>query len=129
MKKQFGPLLLISLLAGNFLLAAVSASADCIAPPPGLVGWWPGEGDTKDVVGGNNGVLVGGTAFTAGKDGQAFSFNGINNSVTNAVPGLTNILDTYTMEFWAWPTAGRDSTAENTAGIYGDSNQRYAIFP
>jgi hypothetical protein len=129
MNTRFGPLLSIALLTGSFLLPAVNASADCVAPPPGLVGWWPGEGDAKDVVGGNDGVLVGGTTFSSGIVGQAFSFDGISDSVTNAVPGLTNILDTYTMEFWAWPTAGRDTTAEDTSGIYGNSNQRYAIFP
>jgi Concanavalin A-like lectin/glucanases superfamily/Immunoglobulin domain len=123
----------------GFLVAALSVFAlaprvfadptNCISPPLGIVAWWPAEGDAKDVVGPYNSVLVGGTTFGSGKDGQAFSFDGISNSVTNAVPGLTNILNTYTMEFWAWPTAGRVSTPEDTSGIYGDSNQRYAIFP
>jgi len=52
-------------------------------------------------------VLVNGTTFAAGEVGQAFSFDGINDAVTNSVPGFTNILNAYTMEFWARPTAGR----------------------
>src|SRR5437016_1327803 len=61
-----------------FFLANFNASAgptSCVAPPSGLVGWWPGEGNAKDIIGTNNGVLVNGTTFAAGVVGQAFSFD------------------------------------------------------
>ncbi len=48
--------------------------AACYPAPAGLVGWWPGEGNGVDVVGGNNGTLVN-VGFTNGKVGQAFSFD------------------------------------------------------
>src|SRR5260221_1062890 len=114
-----------------FLLGLLDASADtnCLTAPSGLVGWWPAEGNANDIVGTNNGILVNGTGFTVGKVGQAFNFDGISNYVTNAVPGLSNILNSYTMEFWAWPTASRASTLEDTGSISGTTNQRYAIFP
>src|SRR5712664_4082698 len=128
MKNRLNPLLSFSLFAAGLLIPAISF-ADCITPPPGVVAWWPAEGNAKDIVANYDGVIVGGTTFSGGKDGQAFSFNGVNNAVTNAVPGLTNILNSYTMEFWAWPTASRTTTLEDTSGIYGDSSQRYAIFP
>jgi hypothetical protein len=93
------------------------------------VDWWPGEGNANDIVGTNNGTLIGGVTFASGEVGQAFSFDGLSGMVTNAMPGLTNIQSSYTMEFWAWPTAARASTSEDTGGASGISNQRYAIFP
>jgi hypothetical protein len=129
MKYRLNPYLSSALFAACLLIPLITTFADCIAPPSGVVAWWPAEGNAKDIVGNYDGLIVGGTTFGAGKDGQAFSFNGINNAVTNAVPGLTNILNSYTMEFWAWPTASRTTTLEDTSGIYGDSSQRYAIFP
>jgi len=44
-------------------------------PIPGLVSWWPGEGNAEDVVGGNNGTLQGGATFGTGMVGQGFSFD------------------------------------------------------
>src|SRR5262245_43526575 len=101
------------------------AQSNCIAPPSGLVSWWQAEGTANDIIGGINGVLVNGTSFTVGYIGQAFSFNGINQYVTNSLSGLTNIQNSYTMEFWARPNQGRASTPESTANIDGTSNQRY----
>src|SRR5262249_47652088 len=49
----------------------------CLPPPAGLVSWWPGDGNTDDVVGGNIGTALGGVTFGAGEVGQAFNFNGI----------------------------------------------------
>jgi hypothetical protein len=46
--------------------------------PPGLVSWWPGDGNADDVQNVNDGTLQGGATFAAGMVGQAFSFNGVN---------------------------------------------------
>jgi len=48
------------------------APPSCTPPPPGLVGWWKGDGTAVDVVGGNNGVLVN-VSYTNGMDGLAFA--------------------------------------------------------
>jgi hypothetical protein len=87
-----------------------------------------------DIVGGHSGVFVNGPIYATGnyatgKVGPAFDFDGFGNEVTNPVPALTNILDSYTIEFWAYPVGARASTPEDTAGVSGDQNQRYAIFP
>ena len=58
---------------------ALTASADaptCVPAPPGLVGWWAGEGNASDSAGTNNGALHGGMSFVAGEAGQAFNFDG-----------------------------------------------------
>ncbi len=100
-----------------------------IAPPPGLVAWWPGEGNAQDIVGGNDGELVGGVSFAPGLVGRAFRFDGVTGCVINDEPGMTSILDSYTIEFWARPSAERATTPEATSGIAGVNGQRFAIFP
>ena len=42
----------------------------------GLVSYWSLDGDTKDAVGNNDGVIVGDTQATAGNIGQALEFDG-----------------------------------------------------
>jgi hypothetical protein len=64
-----------------------------------MVGWWPGDGDATDIIGGNNGTLVNGTGFTPGKVGQAFKLDGTNNYVQipdSAALKPTNV----TVEAW-----------------------------
>ena len=48
----------------------------CVEPLSGLVSWWPGDGDTGDIVGANDAILENGAAFAPGLVGQAFSFDG-----------------------------------------------------
>ncbi|MGH7488495.1 MAG: LamG-like jellyroll fold domain-containing protein, partial [bacterium] len=76
-----------------------AGSGSCVTPPGGLVDWWPGNGNANDVVGGNNGTLIGGASFTAGEVGQAFSLDGVDDFVSFAdSPALrpTNL----TIEGW-----------------------------
>jgi hypothetical protein len=48
-----------------------------------LVAWLSGNGNANDSSGnGHHGTLVNGTAFTSGRAGQAFSFDGINDHIT-----------------------------------------------
>ncbi len=58
-------------------IEAFTPITTCVAPPSGMVSWWPGDGNANDIVGTNNGTLVNGTSFAAGKVGQAFSFDGL----------------------------------------------------
>ncbi len=48
----------------------------CVAPPTGMVAWWPGDGNTDDIQGGNNGTLQGNAAFAPGQVEEAFSLDG-----------------------------------------------------
>jgi len=48
------------------------AVAACVTPPVGLVGWWKGDGNTIDSIGGNNGLNQNIT-YTNGVVGQAFA--------------------------------------------------------
>src|SRR5258707_9819275 len=63
-------------------LVASAAGADCTAAPAGLIGWWPGDGSPKDVVGTNDGILQGGASSdNTGVVGSGFSFDGTNSYV------------------------------------------------
>src|SRR6185369_14189187 len=51
----------------------------CDPRPSGMVSWWSGDGHASDIQGGNDGMLEGGTGFTAGPNdhvGRAFDFDG-----------------------------------------------------
>ncbi|WP_150107231.1 immunoglobulin domain-containing protein [Pedosphaera parvula] len=99
-----------------------------IPSPPGLVNWWPGDGNAKDIQGTNNGSLKNGTTFTKGIVGQAFNFDGKTNMVSVGILPAA-ITNTFTIEFWVKPQASRRSTVEANKGITGTTGQRYAIFP
>ena len=100
-----------TLLGGGLVLlfSAVAIShagaQTCVAPPSGLVSWWPGEGDATDIVGGNNGTLQGGVSFAPGKVGQAFNFNGASNSyiVLPNNPNMQPTSNQITIDAWIKP--------------------------
>jgi len=48
----------------------------------GVVGKWPADGNTNDIVGGNQATLVGGATFAPGKVGKAFSLDGVDDWVS-----------------------------------------------
>lgn len=84
----------------NFSLTGGSCSCP-ITSPENKVSWWKGEGNPNDSVGTNNGSLVGGTTYTAGRVGQAFTLNGTNAGVT--IPHNTNLNVNpggFSTEFW-----------------------------
>src|SRR5262249_38246711 len=58
-----------------------------VEDPAGLAAWWPANANAKDVVSGQQAILNGAT-FTNGEAGQAFNFDGTDDSVR--VPGTTN---------------------------------------
>ena len=118
----------------GLLSAGWAWAADCVAPPAGLVAWWPGEGNANDIVGTNNGAVLGGISFPAGEVGLGFNFNGVDAGVlvpasstldVGAAAGLTielwinpadasarpvvdwTLLPTYGLHLWAnYPNAG-----------------------
>src|SRR5271156_6843567 len=59
------------------LFFGTRAMADCLSAPTGIIGFWEGDGNALDVVGGNNGILTSNATATAvGMVGSAFSLNG-----------------------------------------------------
>ncbi len=78
-------------------LSGSGYEVECVIPPSGMVSWWPGDEEAKDIVGGNNGTLHG-TTYATGKVSQAFIFDGVNDYVDVGDIGVT---DDWTIDFWA----------------------------
>ena len=53
----------------------------CVTAPPGLISWWPADGDAADIIGPNDGVFIGGATLAPGLVGQAFSLDGMDDWV------------------------------------------------
>jgi hypothetical protein len=53
----------------------------CVAPPSGLVGWWPGNGTAQDALAGNDGQLAGDATFAPAVVGQGFRLDGFGDFV------------------------------------------------
>jgi hypothetical protein len=96
-----------ALLTGSLLLGVAlvdqAGAQTCTPPPTGLVGWWPGDGNADDIQGGNNGTLVNGTTFATGEVGQAFSFDGVDDSVS--LPGTWGGGPEATIDAWVQTSA------------------------
>jgi hypothetical protein len=83
---------------------AVSQAA-CVAPPPGMTAWLPGDGTPEDISGNNNhGTPQNGAAYAPGKVDQAFSLTGASDYVViNNSPSLMS--PAVSVDLWAYPTS------------------------
>ncbi len=103
-------------------VATLTVNARACAPPnPGIVGWWPGEGNVRDVIGQSDGTLAGGAGYGSGEVGQTFAFGGSTQTFT--VPAGTNwnfVNNTSSLEFWVnfTSTSGRQPLAANLGASY-----------
>ncbi len=90
----------------------------CIEPPTEMISWWPGDDNADDIQDGNDGTLNGAT-FAEGKVGQAFSFDGNNDSVD-----MGNVLDfgTGTFSVDAWVQTETTGNSKKVVGTFLSGN-------
>ena len=87
---------LLIIIPGSYAIAQT-----CIDPPSGMVSWWPGDGNTDDLVGTNPGTLNGDATYDAGKVGQAFSLDGNGDYVSfGQNPAFDFDSGEFTVDFW-----------------------------
>jgi DNA-binding beta-propeller fold protein YncE len=72
----------------------------CSPPPPGMVAFWTGDGTANDVHGDTHALLENGAGFAPGLVGQAFQFDGVDDSAS--VPGIGTIDVRGQFAFSAW---------------------------
>lgn len=125
------------------IAAVYNAGADgtcrCSRPPTGMVSWWAAEWNANDVQGVNNGWQPNGSTFSQGRVGQAFDFDGVDDTVQ--VPHSTSIDYgvTRTFEMWIYPTAfpgyqgliskGVTPTLSHCLALQGDKISVYGALP
>ena len=71
---------LIGLLIG--LVGTTTTFAQGNDLPAGLIAWWSGDGDAESGLGTHHGTLHGSPSFTVGKQGKAFSLDGVDDYVS-----------------------------------------------
>ena len=98
------------------------ATPNCVAAPAGLVSAYSGDGNAADSVGSNEGTLKNGASFGAGKVGQAFKLDGVDDYV--AIPYSPSLNPgKMTLEAWINPASikqgsriiSKDATATSCA--------------
>ena len=115
MKRQIYTLsLVVTILALSPVSEAVAQT--CVAPPSGLVSWWPGDVNADDIAGANNGALQADATFATGKVGQAFSFDGSLDRVVVPDSATLDITGAITVDAWI-KTAGTDDFSGIVAKI------------
>jgi hypothetical protein len=80
----------------------VHVATSCVAAPNGLVGWWPGDGDARDLASGNTGVIEDGLTFVPGMVGKAFGLNGTAADVVVNASAALNV-KSFTLAAWVFP--------------------------
>jgi RHS repeat-associated protein len=106
---------------------------NCLTPPAGLVGWWPGDGDTRDLANANTGVAEGGLTFNPGKVGQTFHLNGTTADMVAPASTALNV-SSFTLNAWVFPLdsgTGRPmleySTSTGSFGVHLWENFNSAV--
>ncbi|PYJ81494.1 MAG: hypothetical protein DME22_20950 [Verrucomicrobia bacterium] len=90
-----------------------NASSGCVSPP-GQVSWWPGDCTPLDLLGGNDGAVIGNTTYQAGNIAAGFSFDGISSAVV--VKNAPNLqLQTFSIEAWIQRSSAIQATLTGSA--------------
>ncbi|MFA4873292.1 MAG: LamG-like jellyroll fold domain-containing protein [Patescibacteria group bacterium] len=90
----------LSILLSFIFLPPSAQSASCLPLPSDAAHWWRAEGNAQDSLGLNHGALEGGTLYEAGKVGQGFSFDGIDDLVQIPTQGFPAGASDRTLEVW-----------------------------
>jgi N-acetyl-anhydromuramyl-L-alanine amidase AmpD len=97
------------------VVGALSNAPGAAPAPPGLINWWPGDGNARDICGTNDGQLVNDVSYSPGQNGPAFQFAGQNGSIN--ISGGTEIPPPWTAAFWV----NRQDAFGASAALLGDA--------
>ncbi|MBI2928029.1 MAG: LamG domain-containing protein [Verrucomicrobia bacterium] len=104
MRNSLKCLLLVAVLLS---LSQRDSTAECMPVSADPVGWWQGDGNAIDVAGSNNGVLKNGATFGTGFQGEAFSFDGIDDYVELPPAVAQSIPEDFTVSAWIYPRGSK----------------------
>lgn len=104
--------------ATNTAVLTVNPPSSRVPPPPGLISWWPADGNALDAVGGNNGTLVNDVVYANGRaDGQCFLIDGGNAGVDVGVAANLQLQD-FTIETWIQRTWASIASYNGGPGMF-----------
>ena len=109
----------------NVDTAVVTVASSCLAPPIGLIAWWPGNGSAQDIVGGHDALLRGDASFGPGLVDQAFVLDGNGDFVEVNDPIFNFGTNDFTVGLWANfnTTAGEQVLIEKYIEALGDAGR------
>jgi serine/threonine protein kinase len=114
--------------ADNSKLPQTAKAPAAVPAPAGLVSWWRGEGNARDVRGNNHGTAVGNVSYASGQVGLAFKFDGFEQIEVAGSPDLS-LTSAVTMEAWIKPIGLRPEKYYGTLIAKGsDTNRNYTLF-
>lgn len=108
-----------SIAATLSVIAPQTNAPGSVLAPPGMVNWWPGQGNGNDIFGTNNGTPSGGLSYATSEVGLGFHFNDstsyllVNGGTSNAPP--------WTACMWV----NRSASPNSSAALMGD--QTYSL--
>lgn len=112
---------LASFSSGNVVMAAQK----CVEPPPDMTSWWPGDGNTDDIIGGRNATLQGDTTTGKGLVKKAFVLDGDGDFVNVPHDLALNVgTGDFTVDLWVLfnNTEGEQILVEKWIQSFGDPN-------
>ncbi|HET6262398.1 MAG TPA: LamG-like jellyroll fold domain-containing protein, partial [Chloroflexia bacterium] len=92
--------------AGSAGKCKTAAPLACVAPPAGMVAWYPGDNNSEDIAGDNDGTLQDNTTFTGGKVAQALSFDGVDDYVLVPDHPSLDLPTAVSVDVWMRATSG-----------------------
>ena len=111
-------------------VAIAKLGATPATPPAGPVAAWSfddGAGNLlRATVGGLDGAITGATWTTAGRNGGALMFNGVDQMVTVPANPVLNLTTGMTLEAWVYPTSV--TNWRNVAMKEGSNDLAYALY-
>lgn len=101
-----------------------AAAQTCVPSPPGLVSWWPGDGDVQDIEDDNYGTLQNGATFASGMVGQAFSLDGIDDYIR--VPNHPSLHPASGLTIEAWIHSASTDGPHTIVGKWNDQTGEWS---
>ena len=102
-----------------------SMGPSCVRAGSGLIGWWQAENSADNSAGSHPGQPIGDTGYAAGMVGEAFSFDGYDDSVRISPPdGLAT--QSFSVEAWINPSRMPYGQAFVFGQCYG---RQLVVFP
>ena len=123
---------------GSYVVSIVSGSAVATADfgnkrtqpiqaPAGMVTWWPGDGNSNDIVDGHHGVPTGDTTYSPGMVGMAFDLDGNGDYVDVGIAPELGLTGDFTVDAWIKATELGGGTRVVLGSILADNRNNQVL--